>query len=103
MSGFLELKHARVRWYLSIDHSDLPFPVKTGVRSTYRSIIIDGEEIEFTEGFTDLHTRVYQEILAGNGFGIQDARPSIDLVYAIRTKNLSTPTDQIHPFLKRKI
>jgi UDP-N-acetyl-2-amino-2-deoxyglucuronate dehydrogenase len=100
MSGFLELEHARVRWYLSIDHNDLPFPVRPGARSTYRSISIDGQEVEFTEGFADLHTRVYQETLAGNGFGIDEARPSIELVHRIRTAQVSPKTDYKHPFLK---
>jgi UDP-N-acetyl-2-amino-2-deoxyglucuronate dehydrogenase len=99
MSGLLELEHARVRWYLSIDHNDLPFQVKPGVRSTYRSIIIDGQEIEFTEGFTDLHTRVYEETLAGRGFGIDDARPSIELVHLIRTSPVTGSGKDLHPFL----
>jgi UDP-N-acetyl-2-amino-2-deoxyglucuronate dehydrogenase len=99
MSGVLELEHADVSWYLSINHRDLPFPVTPGERSTYRSINIDGQDVEFTEGFTDLHTRVYQETLAGGGFGIEDARPSIELVYQIRNTPVSKPNDFIHPFL----
>jgi UDP-N-acetyl-2-amino-2-deoxyglucuronate dehydrogenase len=85
MSGFIELERARVRWYLSVDSQDLPFPVKVGGKTTFRSITVDGSEIEFSEGFTDLHTRVYEETLAGRGFGIADARPSIQLTHAIRT------------------
>ena len=100
MSGFLELEHARVRWFLSIDPNDLPFPATPGLRSTYRSINIDGQELEFTEGFSDLHTRVYQDTLAGNGFSIDDARPSIELVHQIRTTQVSTADDFLHPFLK---
>lgn len=103
MSGSLEMAHAHVRWYLSIDPRDLPFPVTPGGRSTYRSITIDGHEIEFTEGFTDLHTSVYRETLAGRGFGIEDARPSIELVYRIRTAPISKPIDDIHPFLVGKV
>lgn len=103
MSGILEMEHANVRWYLSINPRDLPFPVTTGGRSTYRSITIDGKEVEFTEGFTDLHTRVYQETLAGRGFGIIDARPSIELVYRIRTAPISKPSDAMHPFLSGKL
>lgn len=99
MSGSLELEHAQVRWYLSIDPRDLPFTVSPGGRSTYRSISIDGHEVEFTEGFTDLHTRIYQETLAGRGFGIEDARPSIELAYRIRTAPISQPIDNLHPFL----
>ena len=101
MSGFLELEHARVKWFLSVDPADLPFAVEPGARSTYRSITIDGQEIEFTEGFTDLHTRVYEETLAGGGFGIDEARPSINLAYRIRTAPLSPLDDMVHPFLKR--
>jgi UDP-N-acetyl-2-amino-2-deoxyglucuronate dehydrogenase len=103
MSGHLELEHAQVRWYLSIDHDDLPYALIPGARSTYRSIIIDGQEVEFSDGFTDLHTRVYQEILAGNGFGIIDARPSIELVHKIRSTQVSTPQNDAHPILKGKL
>jgi hypothetical protein len=74
-----------VKWFLSVDKNDLPLSAKAGGKTTYRSITVDGKEIEFSEGFTDLHTRVYEETLAGRGFGIKDARPSIDLTYAIRT------------------
>ncbi|NJD60112.1 MAG: Gfo/Idh/MocA family oxidoreductase [Anaerolineae bacterium] len=103
MSGFLDLERAQVLWYLSINSNDLPFPVTPGSKSTYRSISIDGEEVEFTEGFTDLHTRVYQETLAGRGFGIDEARPSIELVHRIRAATISTTTDEIHPFVKGKL
>jgi UDP-N-acetyl-2-amino-2-deoxyglucuronate dehydrogenase len=99
MSGFLELDRARVKWFLSVDSGDLPYDPTPGVRSTYRSITIDGEEVEFTDGFTDLHTRVYEETLAGRGFGIDDARPSINLVHRIRTASLSPMDDMAHPFL----
>lgn len=101
MSGTLELERAHVRWYLSINSNDLPFPVNPGKLSTYRSITVNGEEVEFTEGFTNLHTRVYDETLAGRGFGIDDARPSIELAYRIRTSPLSKPEDDYHPFLGR--
>jgi UDP-N-acetyl-2-amino-2-deoxyglucuronate dehydrogenase len=99
MSGFLELEHARVKWFLSTDIDDLPFDCMPGVRSTYRSITIDGQEVEFTEGFSDLHTVVYQEILAGRGAGIAEARPSIDLVYRIRKAPLSPLDDMVHAYL----
>jgi len=102
MSGFLDMEHARVRWFLSVNQHDLPFPVDPGVKSTFRSIIIDGQEVEFTEGFSDLHTRVYEQTLAGHGFGINDARPSIELVHRIRTSIVSPSNDDIHPFLKGK-
>lgn len=85
MSGSLELKRADVRWRLSVDHADLPPDVRAGGKTTYRSLSIDGAEVEFSEGFTDLHTEVYKAILTGSGFGIADARPSIELTYRVRT------------------
>lgn len=84
MRGMIELERARVQWFLSIDKRDLPDSFKSGTSMTFRSLTIDGEEIEFSEGFTDLHTRVYEETLAGRGFTIADARPSIELVHRIR-------------------
>ena len=84
MEGDLALERADVRWKLSVDASDLP-PAAVGAgKTTFRSILVDGQEVEFSEGFTDLHTRVYEETLAGRGFGIADARPSIALVSALR-------------------
>jgi UDP-N-acetyl-2-amino-2-deoxyglucuronate dehydrogenase len=84
IGGTLRLENADVKWFLSIDKSNLPEIAIKNKNSTYRSILIDGKEIEFTEGFTDLHTEVYKEIFAGRGFGIEDSRPSIELVYKIR-------------------
>jgi UDP-N-acetyl-2-amino-2-deoxyglucuronate dehydrogenase len=83
-SGYLELEKARVRWFLSLDTDDLPEPVREKGLRTYRSIVMDKTEIEFSEGFADLHTMSYEEILAGRGFGLQDVRPSIEIVYQIR-------------------
>jgi UDP-N-acetyl-2-amino-2-deoxyglucuronate dehydrogenase len=102
MSGTLDLERAHVRWYLSINSNDLPFSVSPGSKSTFRSISIDGQEVEFTEGFTDLHTRVYEETLAGRGFGIEDARSSIELAYQIRTTAVTKPNEDVHPLLIRK-
>jgi len=101
MAGYMELERARVRWYLSTDRNDLPDSVKANGKTTYRSIKVDSTEIEFSEGFTDLHTRVYEETLKGNGFGIKDARPSITLTHAIRTSPISPKDELVHPFLKR--
>ena len=82
--GFLELENAYVQWFLSMDSNDLP-PDEMGKRHpSFRSITIDGEEVQFSSGFSELHTSVYREALAGNGFGICDSRPSIELVYQIR-------------------
>jgi UDP-N-acetyl-2-amino-2-deoxyglucuronate dehydrogenase len=84
MGGFIALERADVSWFLSAESTDLPFEPQPGVKTTFRSITVDGQEIEFSEGFTDLHTRVYEEVLAGRGFGIDEARPSIELTSAIR-------------------
>lgn len=84
MAGFLEFEQARVRWFLSVDHRDVPDKIRRQGKATFRSITIDGEELEFSGGFTDLHTKMYREILSGRGQGIADARPSIDLVYRLR-------------------
>lgn len=101
MSGFIELERARVRWFLSVDRNDLPEQTKVSNKTTYRSITVDGKEIEFSEGFTDLHTKVYEETLAGRGFGIKDARPSVQLTYDIR-KAVISPWDALtHPLLKK--
>ncbi len=85
-SGFLEFEKARVEWALSIDYEDIPDPIKKEGKRTYRSITVDGREIEFSGGFTDLHTKSYEEILAGNGFGIEEARSSIEIVHEIRNR-----------------
>jgi UDP-N-acetyl-2-amino-2-deoxyglucuronate dehydrogenase len=102
ISGFLELEHARVRWFLSVDANDLPFAAQPGKKTTFRSITVDGRELEFSEGFTDLHTRVYEETLAGRGFGIRDARPSVELTHRIRTAPILPRDDLAHPLLSRK-
>jgi len=101
MGGFLELPNADVEWYLSLEPEDIPGNADESQR-TYRSISVDGEEIEFSGGFTDLHTRVYEETLAGNGFGIDDARPSIELVHKLRTMDLTEkPTGLVHPSIEK--
>ncbi len=101
-AGFLEFDRARVRWFLSIDANDLPDEVK-GKKSTYRNIDISGERLEFSEGFTDLHTISYQEILAGNGYGLDAARPAIEMVENIRTAPLSLMNADVHPLIKKLI
>jgi len=97
MSGYIELENARVRWFLSVDVNDLPESLMSSGKTTFRSITVDGEEVEFSGGFADLHTRVYEETLAGRGFGIQDARPSIELTHRIRTSPLSSLDSLAHP------
>ncbi|MDZ7720000.1 MAG: hypothetical protein U5K72_14380 [Balneolaceae bacterium] len=88
MGGFLELPNADVEWFFSLEPEDIPTNADSSQR-TYRSITVDGKDIEFSGGFTDLHTSVYEETLKGNGFGIEDARPSIELVHRLRTKDLT--------------
>jgi len=83
-AGTLALANADVQWYLSAEAQDLPFTPVPGSKTTFRSIVVDGEQLEFSDGFTDLHTRVYEEVLAGRGFGIAEARPSIELSHRIR-------------------
>ncbi|MBB4222586.1 Gfo/Idh/MocA family protein [Variovorax guangxiensis] len=98
-AGFLEYERARVRWFLSIDADDLPPEVK-GKKTTYRSITVNGGELEFSEGFTDLHTTSYREILAGRGYGLQDARQAVEVVQAIRSARVNPSHSEHHPFLK---
>ena len=88
--GFLKYERAKVRWFLSINRSDIEL-VAGSNKSTYRSITVDGEEIEFSEGFTDLHTTSYQHILAGSGFGIEDARACIETAEALRSATIEIP------------
>jgi len=85
-SGILELKRARVKWMLSIDENDVPAEAKAKGKRTFRSLQMNGNEIEFSDGFTELHTKSYAEILAGRGFGLAEARPSIELAHEIRLK-----------------
>lgn len=100
-AGYLEYANARVRWFLSIDEHDLPASVKEAGGRTHRSITVDEEEIEFSGGFTDLHTVSYQEILAGRGFGLEENRVAIETVAHIRNASLSPLTGEHHPFLSR--
>ncbi len=101
MSGFLELEKARVRWFLSIDSEDLPQDVKETGGHAYRSITLDGEEMDMTGNFADLHTESYREVLAGRGFGIEDIRSSIELVYQVRNSSETSPQDdRSHPLLR---
>ena len=97
--GYLEYDHARVRWFLSIDARDLPYEVR-GKKSTYRKIDIGGEKLEFSEGFTDLHTVSYQEILAGRGYGLEDARHCIETADSIRTAEPVAAGGEAHRFIK---
>lgn len=99
--GFLELEHARVKWFLSIDRDDLPLEAREKEQPTFRSITIDGTEVEFSEGFTELHTEVYRRTLVGNGFGLEDTRPSITLAHDIRVATPIGVTDNAHQLTAR--
>lgn len=98
-SGYLEYEHARVRWFLSLDVNDVPASARDQGQRTYRSITVDGDELEFSGGFTDLHTRSYEEILAGRGFGLEENRSAIEAVADIRNAQI-TNSGEIHPFAK---
>jgi UDP-N-acetyl-2-amino-2-deoxyglucuronate dehydrogenase len=103
ISGYLELERARVKWFLSIDIKDLPAAAQPAGKTTFRSITIDNKEVEFSEGFADLHTEIYRDILAGNGFGPQDARASIQTVYNIRNAQATGVSPNSHEFLKKAL
>lgn len=102
-AGGFRLKNANVRWFLSVNYNYIPNEVKERGLTTYRSITVDGEEIEFSGGFTDLHTRSYEEILKGNGFGLDEAYGSISTVSTIRKLNPIGLKGEYHPFCKKVI
>ena len=102
-AGFLKLKRANVRWFLSIDFNDLPDNIKEKKQRTYRSISVNGNEFEFSDGFTDLHTLSYNQIINKNGFGLDDARNSIETVYQIRNSKEVGLINEYHPFCKNNI
>jgi len=99
-AGYLEYEQARVRWFLSVDVEDVPQAQRDAGQRTFRSITVDGEEIEFSGGFTDLHTRSYEEILAGRGFGLEENRVAIETVAHIRGAALTPLIGDYHPFLR---
>ena len=102
-SGYMILKKARVRWFLSINSDLIPDERKKLNKFTYRSIRVNNEEIDFTDGFTDLHTQSYSEILSGKGFGLAQAKPSIEIIHKIRNSNPIGLKGEYHPFAKFKI
>lgn len=100
-SGFLRYERARVKWFLSIDANNLPENAVQGEKLTYRSIQIGDEELEFSGGFTDLHTQSYQNIISGNGYGVDENRTAIETVEKIRTLPLLHDSKNAHPLLKK--
>jgi UDP-N-acetyl-2-amino-2-deoxyglucuronate dehydrogenase len=99
-AGFLECERADISWFLSVDRNDLPDDVR-GKKTTFRSITVDDHEVEFSEGFTDLHTRSYEEIVAGRGFGLNEVRPSVEIVSAFRNVPLTNGSSPVHPFAQK--
>jgi len=102
-SGYLELERANVRWFLSINENVLPNEIVEKNQRTFRSITVEGEELEFSGGFTDLHTESYKEIVNGNGYGIADARQAIETVYTIRNTKPIGLHGEYHPFAKKEL
>lgn len=99
-AGYLELDHARVRWFLSINYDHIPSEIRAKGKRTYRSITMEGQEVEFSEGFTDLHTVSYKEILAGRGYGLNDAKQAIQLAHDIRNSTPIGLTELYHPLAR---
>jgi|ERR1019366_2073316 UDP-N-acetyl-2-amino-2-deoxyglucuronate dehydrogenase len=102
-AGYLEFAKARVRWFLSINADTLPEAAKQKGMRTYRSMTLEGEEIEFSDGFTDLHNRSYEEVFKGKGFGVADSLPSIQIAHAIRHQQPAGLTGDYHPFAKKAL
>jgi UDP-N-acetyl-2-amino-2-deoxyglucuronate dehydrogenase len=100
MGGYIECEKADIRWFLSVDREDLPEGLANG-QSTYRAVTVDGENVEFSDGFTDLHTASYQAILAGNGFGLADVRPSIEMVSVMRAAPVEPGRGEQHPMTRQ--
>jgi len=102
-AGYLEFKHAKVRWFLSVNYDYIPEEIKASGQRTYRSITVDGKEIEFSGGFTDLHTASYEHILRGEGFGLDEALNSIEIVSSIRNQDIVVNKSDVHPFVSKVI
>ncbi len=102
-AGIMELEHARVRWFLSVNADDVPSDLKKSGKRTYRSITIQNEEIEFSDGFTDLHTISYREILAGQGFRVSEAMKSVVVAHEIRNASVISPKSDYHPYVQQLI
>lgn len=98
-AGFLEFENARVRWFLSINYDNIPNDVKEAGKRTFRSLSVDGDSFEFSDGFTELHTQSYKDILSGNGFSLMEARTAIEIVHEIRTQKPLGAVGDYHPFV----
>lgn len=100
-AGFMKLKHANVKWFLSVNYDFIPDNIKDAGKTTFRSITVDGEELEFSEGFTDLHTKSYEHILSEGGFGLDEALSSIEIISDIRRRSPIGLSGDYHPFCKK--
>jgi UDP-N-acetyl-2-amino-2-deoxyglucuronate dehydrogenase len=101
-AGYLEYERARVRWFLSLDVNDVPSMERAKGKRTFRAVIADGENLEFSDGFTELHTRLYEDILLGGGFGVEENRVAIETVSTIRNAPVARIGDLTHPFARPK-
>lgn len=99
-AGYLEYERARVRWFLSLDVNDVPAEERAKGKRTFRAVIADGENLEFSDGFTELHTKIYEDILSGGGFGVEDNRVAIETVSTIRNARIAPIGDLTHPFVR---
>lgn len=99
-AGYLEYDRARVRWFLSLDVNDVPKYERAKGKRTFRKVISNGEELEFSDGFNELHTKTYEDILSGGGFGVEENRVAIETVSAIRNASIEPVSDLTHPFVK---
>lgn len=99
-AGYLEYERARVRWFLSLDLNDVPDEELAKGKRTFRAVVAGGENLEFSEGFTELHTKIYEEILSGGGFGVEDNRVAIETVTTIRNAPIAPVSDLTHPFVR---
>ena len=99
-AGYLEYERARVRWFLSLDVNDVPEEERAKGKRTFRAVVADGESLEFSDGFTELHTRIYEDILSGGGFGVEENRVAIETVAHIRNAAIAQVGDLSHPFVR---
>lgn len=98
-AGYLEYERARVRWFLSLDVNDVPAKERAQGKRTYRAVVVGGENLEFSDGFTELHTKIYEDILSGGGFGVEDNRVAIETVSTIRNAPIASVGELTHPFV----
>lgn len=102
-AGSLEFADARVRWFLSIDRHDLPPVAHEAGKTTFRNITVNGDDLEFSDGFVDLHSQSYSHIIAGNGYGVYEARQAVEIVERLRHMDPVVGASDLHPFLSRQV